>query len=272
MSNQGVNRRSNSANRRSNLNSNKWANEFAHNPYIGSFHRRQKITNWTSRTRSLLPSSSPHVGTFRHSPQTTSQGLKELLWEENSLTMPFISQIQLAQQNKYAKRHIAKKALDEIPSTRFAAADSNHADAPICAICLESFVDGDELRTLNCGHCFHRGCVDIWLLGTLSEESLVTSNCPTCRRDLSSSSSTVLVNISDIGASGIDVVTPSDDSSSSSEDIPRECFLRIGQFLFEQGNLRDDTERSPSEDSPSISAHDLDLPSITMSSAHTCEE
>lgn len=67
----------------------------------------------------------------------------------------------------------------------------------MCAICLESFVDGDELRTLNCGHCFHRGCVDIWLLGTLSEESLVTSICPTCRRDLSSSSSTVLVNISD---------------------------------------------------------------------------
>lgn len=142
----------------------------------------------------------------------------------------------------------------------------------MCAICLESFVDGDELRTLNCGHCFHRGCVDIWLLGTLSEESLVTSICPTCRRDLSSSSSTVLVNISDIGALGIDAVSPSDDSSSSSEDIPRECFLRIGQFLFEQGNLRDDTERSPSDDSPYTGAHGLAIPPLTISSAHSCEE
>lgn len=268
MSSQDGNRRSSSSSRRSNNNSNKWANEFAHNPYIGSFHRKQKITNWSVRgTKVLLPSSSPHVGTFRHSPQTTSQGLKELLWEENSLAMPFLSQIQLAQQNKYAKRHVAKKALDEIPSSRFAATDTNLLDVPMCAICLESFVDGDEMRTLNCGHCFHRGCVDIWLLGTLSEESLVTSICPTCRRDASSSSSTVLVNVSDIGLDGVS--SPSDDGS---EDIPRECFVRIGQFLFEQGNLPNDTDSSPSEDSPYATAHGFARPSLAAPSVHCSGE
>lgn len=255
-------------NRRLNNQAKKWANEFAHNPYIGSFHRKQKMTNLASTTHSLLPSSSPHVGTFRHSPQTTSQGLKELLWEENNLAMPFISQIQLAQQNKYAKRHVAKKALDDIPSTRFASSGTS-TDAPVCAICLESFVDGDELRTLSCGHCFHRGCVDIWLLGTLSEDSLVTSICPTCRRDLSSSSSTVLVNISVVESSAADaVMSPSDDSSSISEDIPRECFLRIGQFLFEQSNLPDDADQTPSEDSPYAGVHGFALPALTTPSMH----
>ena len=33
-----------------------------------------------------------------------------------------------------------------------------------CALCLESFAVGHELRRLPCGHAFHRSCVDHWLL------------------------------------------------------------------------------------------------------------
>ncbi|KAF9189535.1 hypothetical protein BGZ51_005608 [Haplosporangium sp. Z 767] len=43
-----------------------------------------------------------------------------------------------------------------------------------CAICLFDFEDGDELRHLQCDHCFHRSCVDRWLVKN--------PNCPKCKR------------------------------------------------------------------------------------------
>ncbi|NWU33669.1 RNF43 ligase, partial [Hylia prasina] len=35
--------------------------------------------------------------------------------------------------------------------------------APVCAICLEEFSEGQELRIISCSHEFHRECVDPWL-------------------------------------------------------------------------------------------------------------
>lgn len=55
--------------------------------------------------------------------------------------------------------------------------------APTCAICLEAFTDGCELRDLACHHCFHKQCVDMWLSGQHSEQSVRTATCPTCRQD-----------------------------------------------------------------------------------------
>lgn len=43
-----------------------------------------------------------------------------------------------------------------------------------CAICLNEFVDGDELRQMYCDHYFHRNCVDRWL----SRNPF----CPKCKR------------------------------------------------------------------------------------------
>jgi len=43
-----------------------------------------------------------------------------------------------------------------------------------CAICLQDFVDGDELRILPCTHEFHVACVDQWLV--------TKKTCPLCRK------------------------------------------------------------------------------------------
>ncbi|XP_051829009.1 E3 ubiquitin-protein ligase ZNRF3 isoform X2 [Antechinus flavipes] len=45
-----------------------------------------------------------------------------------------------------------------------------------CAICLEKYIDGEELRVIPCTHRFHKRCVDPWLLQH--------HTCPHCRHNI----------------------------------------------------------------------------------------
>lgn len=43
-----------------------------------------------------------------------------------------------------------------------------------CAVCIEDYESGDELRALDCGHAFHKDCIDPWLITK-------RSCCPVCK-------------------------------------------------------------------------------------------
>lgn len=48
-------------------------------------------------------------------------------------------------------------------------------DCSECPICINNFKTGDSIRALSsCGHCFHRSCIDLWLLRR--------ADCPMCKR------------------------------------------------------------------------------------------
>jgi len=45
-----------------------------------------------------------------------------------------------------------------------------------CSVCWEDFTEGEEVRLLECGHCFHSGCIVPWLE--------LHGTCPVCRKQL----------------------------------------------------------------------------------------
>lgn len=67
---------------------------------------------------------------------------------------------------------------DEDDLTSTAASDgSNENSGVVCGVCLVEFENGDEVRELPCGHCFHRACIDHWLLNA-------STVCPIDKRDV----------------------------------------------------------------------------------------
>lgn len=46
----------------------------------------------------------------------------------------------------------------------------------VCPICMENFVDNDEVVVLDCAHVFHGSCIHEW--------GHYKGNCPICRTDV----------------------------------------------------------------------------------------
>jgi len=92
-----------------------------------------------------------------------------------------------------------KAAVENLPTITHEgppAASPRLADSPEstpsseCIVCLGVYVPGDVVRTLPCGHFFHKSCIDEWLLGKgrrrgtgpAGLELRRTPACPVCKQ------------------------------------------------------------------------------------------
>ncbi|XP_068018056.1 E3 ubiquitin-protein ligase ZNRF3 isoform X2 [Melanerpes formicivorus] len=84
---------------------------------------------------------------------------------------------------------LAVQALEKMETRKFKSKSKGHREGSCgaldtlsssstsdCAICLEKYIDGEELRVIPCTHRFHKRCVDPWLLQH--------HTCPHCRHNI----------------------------------------------------------------------------------------
>lgn len=77
-------------------------------------------------------------------------------------------------QHRSSSRHSSYLAV--FGSLTSVAQSTTHSAPERCAICLDDYEEGTELRVLFCGHEFHPKCVDPWLLSK--------RRCPLCQFDV----------------------------------------------------------------------------------------
>lgn len=74
-----------------------------------------------------------------------------------------------------AMRGLAPEQIKALPESRAYELDLDETSE--CSICLNTFSSEDPVRQLgSCGHCFHRACIDLWLLRC--------AECPLCKQSV----------------------------------------------------------------------------------------
>ncbi|VAH55020.1 unnamed protein product [Triticum turgidum subsp. durum] len=71
---------------------------------------------------------------------------------------------------------MSSQLVKAMPSLIFTKVQEDNCTSSMCAICLEDYTVGEQIRVLPCRHKFHAACVDMWLTSW-------RSFCPVCKRD-----------------------------------------------------------------------------------------
>ena len=69
------------------------------------------------------------------------------------------------------------------PATSSVSTVGDSSTLPECSICLTTLQEGDQIKTLACGHTFKAACIDQWLLGKGRPPTADPAKCrglPTC--------------------------------------------------------------------------------------------
>jgi hypothetical protein len=75
------------------------------------------------------------------------------------------------QQEMMMTRGLSDAEIQRLPIFQYSST-RNVDDEKNCAICLENFVDGENIRAIPCLHRFHPQCIDHWLTSK--------PQCPVC--------------------------------------------------------------------------------------------
>merc|ERR1719219_1901219 len=69
---------------------------------------------------------------------------------------------------------MAKENIQQIPSVKITKKQMEKSES--CSVCWEDFSEGEQVKLLECEHCFHEGCIVPWLE--------LHGTCPVCRKEL----------------------------------------------------------------------------------------
>ena len=244
--------------------------EARRNPFLGTFRHSPSIAATSGLgglggLGALLRDVKTPTTPLASSSSGGGLGLDKLLYNDGK--RPVVSQVQLSL-DKHQRGEASRSSgrghghgrasraspalLSGIPITRYMACPAVFRDElPHCAVCLDAFSDGDELRTLSCGHCYHRRCIDHWLLGCTCDEA---ATCPQCRQPVSPllppmaeaadtgevledvtpgvSSSLTLPSVpSDLSLAHTHTHTRTSSDVAADDLIPSDSYLRIGAYL-----------------------------------------
>uniref|UniRef100_A0A8C7ZQG3 Si:dkeyp-86f7.4 n=1 Tax=Oryzias sinensis TaxID=183150 RepID=A0A8C7ZQG3_9TELE len=94
----------------------------------------------------------------------------------------FISANRLYNMNRQRRserkmKNEAKKAIGRLQVRTLRRGDEEiTSDSHLCAVCIESYKQGDVVTVLTCDHIFHKACIEPWLLDRRT--------CPMCKSDI----------------------------------------------------------------------------------------
>mmetsp|Transcript_74739 Transcript_74739/g.177822 ORF Transcript_74739/g.177822 Transcript_74739/m.177822 type:complete len:269 (-) Transcript_74739:30-836(-) len=75
------------------------------------------------------------------------------------------------------QKALSPAQIASLPSTTLPLVTEDCSQELECSICLVQMCGGECVRELpGCGHCFHRACIDLWLLRR--------ADCPLCKADV----------------------------------------------------------------------------------------
>ena len=106
----------------------------------------------------------------------------------------------------------------KIPSKKYSKIDETKE---MCAICVDEFEDGEDVRILPCSHIFHSKCIDEWL-------SNYSSLCPLCKANIRDGLHTNQ-QVTPMSNNSVDVSSFSSDSSDIRLTGPTENYGTVVQ-------------------------------------------
>ena len=79
----------------------------------------------------------------------------------------------------------ALEVLTELPAYTFSRPHGEGGGDNMCTICLEEFIEGEQLRALPCCHQFHAECVEAWVEAkAVAGRPVVECRCPNCNQSI----------------------------------------------------------------------------------------